>query len=506
MKKTLIALASVAALGAAHADVTLYGVIDAAFGSTSSGLSSDGNNPSNANVFASNGQPIQSAVDQKQAIGRTTSMANGLLQPSRWGIKGSEDMGGGLKANFVLESGLNIANGSNPNDHALLSSVTSTGGVTGAGDSSLNGQMFDRQASVGLSGDFGAVDVGFQLNLNGELNGLNDPLGGGYISPLGTYGGLTGMGSSYSGRQSNSIKYAYSVGTTTIKAFYAMGGYSGNMGQGAQFGLASIMQVTPDLQIDIGASAMKDNVSYGSALSGSLNTTQVGNGSTAGASTSPYTPCAAAGNANLGACVQNPIAGLSATYYNSSEVIVGANWQASAAVKVNVGYIQVVQSNASNGAADYLITQNLGVPIVQSSVNTSPYASNKTTSAYWIGGTYNISNTDRVKVAYYGYQRSAYTAGSDAKTVGGTPGVSPATASVSAQYAQSQAPMFGFVYDHDLSKKTDVYLAANYQKFDNGNQWATVYSDGTQKSQSAGGNGLMGQSISFIGAGLRVKF
>ena len=30
MKKTLIALASVAALGAAHADVTLYGVIDAA--------------------------------------------------------------------------------------------------------------------------------------------------------------------------------------------------------------------------------------------------------------------------------------------------------------------------------------------------------------------------------------------------------------------------------------------------------------------------------------------
>jgi len=503
MKKTLIALASVAALGAAHADVTLYGVIDAAFGSTSSGLSSDGNNPSNANVYASNGQPAQSAVDQKQAIGRTTSMANGLLQPSRWGIKGSEDMGGGLKANFVLESGLNIANGSNPNDHALLSSVTSTSGVTGAGDSSLNGQMFDRQASVGLSGDFGAVDVGFQLNLNGELNGLNDPLGGGYISPLGTYGGLTGMGSSYSGRQSNSIKYAYSVGTTTIKAFYAMGGYSGNMGQGAQYGLATIMQVTPELQIDIGASAMKDNVSYGSALSGSQVNVQTGNGSTSATGTSPFV-CGT--NAYTAACVQNPIAGLSATYYNSSEVIVAANWQASAAVKVNVGYVQIVQSNASNWAADYLITQNLGVPIVQSTVNTSPYATNKTTSSYWIGGTYDISNTDRVKVAYYGYQRSAYTAGSDAKSVGGTPGVTPATALVSAQYAQSQAPMFGFVYDHDLSKKTDVYLAANYQKFDNGNQWAAVFSDGTQKSQSAGGNGLMGQSISFIGAGLRVKF
>ena len=492
MKKTLIALASVAALGAAHADVTLYGVIDAGFGSTSSGLSADGNNPSNANIYASNGQQAASAIDATQKAGRTTSMTNGLLQPSRWGIKGTEDLGSGLKAMFTLESGLNIANGSNPNDHALLAS-TSSAGLTGAGDSSLNGQMFDREASVGLAGDFGQVTVGFQLNTNGELTGLIDPLNGGYISPFGTYGGLTGMGSSYTGRQSNSIKYAYAMGNTTVKAFYAMGGYSGNAGQGSQVGLAVMMKATPTLDINLGASRMNDDVSYSGATAASSVTAQTGNGNGTGG--------------NAAAVVVNPTAALAATYYNSTETILGAAWQASPALTVNVGYVNVIQSNASNGAADYLISQNLGIPIVQASVNTSPYATNKTTTLSFLGGTYSLSPTDRIKAAYYNYSRSAYTAGSDAKSVGGTPGTAgSATASVSAAYGQSSAPIFAFVYDHDLSKKTDVYFAANFQKFDNGNQWAALYSDGTQKSTANGGNGLMGQSVSFIGAGLRVKF
>jgi predicted porin len=62
------------------------------------------------------------------------------------------------------------------------------------------------------------------------------------------------------------------------------------------------------------------------------------------------------------------------------------------------------------------------------------------------------------------------------------------------------------VFDHDLSKKTDVYFAANFQKFDNGNQWAALLPSGAQKQADTGGNGLMGQSISYIGAGLRTKF
>ena len=128
MKKTLIALASVAALGAAHADVTLYGVIDAGFGTSSMGLGSDVNNPSNSNILAIGTQAAANSV-----AGRTTSMTNGMVQASRWGLKGSEDLGSGMKGMFTLESALNIAGGTNPNDHLLLATQSQSANGTASG-------------------------------------------------------------------------------------------------------------------------------------------------------------------------------------------------------------------------------------------------------------------------------------------------------------------------------------------------------------------------------------
>ncbi len=65
--------------------------------------------------------------------------SNTVLQnnSSRWGLKGSEDLGGGLKANFLLESGF--------------------ASDTGAGDSR---GLFARESWVGLSGGFGALKLG----------------------------------------------------------------------------------------------------------------------------------------------------------------------------------------------------------------------------------------------------------------------------------------------------------------------------------------------------------
>ena len=63
---------------------------------------------------------------------------SGGLSDSRWGLKGVEDLGGGLKANFVLESGFDISSGAS------------------------TGTLFGRQASVGLSSDFGALSLGRQ--------------------------------------------------------------------------------------------------------------------------------------------------------------------------------------------------------------------------------------------------------------------------------------------------------------------------------------------------------
>lgn len=114
MKKSLIALAVLAASGAALAQssVTLYGVVDLSLQKTN-GLSA-----------------------QMSGSGK---MNNGN---SRIGLRGVEDLGGGLKASFNLEQGIN------PETGAL------TGGAAGA---------WDRAAFAELSGGFGAVRLGRTL-------------------------------------------------------------------------------------------------------------------------------------------------------------------------------------------------------------------------------------------------------------------------------------------------------------------------------------------------------
>lgn len=92
MKKNLIALAVLAASGVASAQssVTLYGLVDAYVGTSRVKLSSPGVATSST---------------------RQTVMDSGGFNTSRFGLKGSEDLGGGLKANFMLEAGFNVDTG-----------------------------------------------------------------------------------------------------------------------------------------------------------------------------------------------------------------------------------------------------------------------------------------------------------------------------------------------------------------------------------------------------------
>jgi predicted porin len=79
-----------------------------------------------------------------QNAGSQFSMIDSGLSASQFGLKGNEDLGGGLKASFELESGISIANG-------------------GYNDS--NGNLFGRQAWVALSDErFGEVKVGLQYS------------------------------------------------------------------------------------------------------------------------------------------------------------------------------------------------------------------------------------------------------------------------------------------------------------------------------------------------------
>jgi len=115
MKKTLIALAAVAATGAAFAQssVTLYGVADIG---------------------------LHQATGGKVELNSSATMNNGT---SRWGIRGTEDLGGGLKAGFNFEAGLSLDNGAAGN---------------------FSGGYFGRAAYMTLAGDFGELSLGRRLN------------------------------------------------------------------------------------------------------------------------------------------------------------------------------------------------------------------------------------------------------------------------------------------------------------------------------------------------------
>ncbi|MEI6002149.1 porin [Paraburkholderia bengalensis] len=124
MKKSLLALAALGAFaGAAHAQssVTLYGIIDEGFNYTSN---------------------VQTAGTPRRSGNHLYNLSSGVLQGSRWGLRGAEDLGGGLKAVFVLEGGFDV-----------------NSGALGQG-----GDLFGRQAYVGLSSQFGTVTMGRQYD------------------------------------------------------------------------------------------------------------------------------------------------------------------------------------------------------------------------------------------------------------------------------------------------------------------------------------------------------
>ncbi|MDB5884172.1 MAG: porin, Gram-negative type [Polaromonas sp.] len=187
MKKNLIALAVLAASGVASAQssVTLYGLVDAYVGSSRIKTSAPGTVSTSA---------------------RQTVVDSGGFNTSRFGFKGSEDLGGGLKANFVLEAGFDASTGAANNY---------TNPFTGA----TSNAIFGRQSWVGMSGGFGEVRLGKMWTPYDEVKGL-----GAAAFDSNIFAPATGVWASngYSDRPGNSIYYA----TPSISGFSAAASYS----------------------------------------------------------------------------------------------------------------------------------------------------------------------------------------------------------------------------------------------------------------------------------------
>ncbi len=171
-----VAILASAPLCAAAQSVTLYGVIDTGI------------------------EYVNNIGEAKNSVVRMPNLT--ATVPSRWGLRGTEDLGGGLKSVFVLESGF------------ASDSATSNQG----------GRLFGRQAFVGLSGNWGQVAFGRQYTMM-FWAGLDSDILGPNI-----YGSSSLDVYLPNARADNAISYKGTFGNFTIGGTYSFGRDAVNAG------------------------------------------------------------------------------------------------------------------------------------------------------------------------------------------------------------------------------------------------------------------------------------
>ena len=244
MKKlTLVATAVLGLLSAsgamAQSTVTLYGLVDAGYNHVS-GLRG----------------------------GSFNGIASGIMEGSRWGMRGSEDLGGGYRAIFTLESRFEADTGSisnRPNsgtqvpdrvNTAILASLAAqglpgaaplapgvtvaslagqltTGLATNAFGVNLAGNLFDRQAYTGLVTPFGAFTLGRQYTPGYLVSAAFDAS---QTQSSLAAGQVASLPAAFDIRLSNTVQYGIKTGGITAALMYGAGEVPGNHSAGRFLG------------------------------------------------------------------------------------------------------------------------------------------------------------------------------------------------------------------------------------------------------------------------------
>jgi predicted porin len=451
LRKSLLSLAPLALgafVGTAFADdssVTLYGTIDAAVANIQKSFNFDANMVAQGNPVLNHGQ--QSA----------TGMFSGGLTPSNWGIKGQEDLGGGAKAFFQLESGFNIGSGALGNAALALSRNTADTGPAVNADSALNGQLFARGAWVGIgSGELGSIQAGRNTSFLLDDIVQTDPLMGSYaFSPIGYSGVYGGGGYTDDSRVDNSLKYKLSISDFSLGVLYKFGGVAGaNGAQGAY--QINLSYVSGPLGVYGGYAKFKD----GSSLAG------------------------------------NGAGGLTATFADTDAFLLSAKFSLdSTGTTIRGGYEHETYKDPSNPTQDLAITSLYGIGITGTN-NVFPFASNKQLNVYWLGVDQDLGSGFMVMAAIYHVSQNSYNSDSTSATthLAGTPKACP---SAGGSNCSGTTNYFSLVGDYRFSKRTDTYL-------------------GIMKTTASGGMGFAYQPTStlpdqaasnrIIALGLRHKF
>lgn len=159
------------------------------------------------------------------------SMDSGLSSGSRWGLKGSEVLGNGYQVGFVLESGFS----------------SDTGAI------GEEGKLFNREATLRVSGPFGSIYAGRMGRIGSDAGSVGFYAGS--VSPFGSgWGKMAGhfaVTANYDTRYSNALAYVSpKVGPVTVYAQYTMGNATENesgddrlfsLGAQADFGALQVL-------------------------------------------------------------------------------------------------------------------------------------------------------------------------------------------------------------------------------------------------------------------------
>jgi predicted porin len=347
----------------AQSSVTLYGVID--FGVN----------------FINN---AQTAVPGGRTGRHQYTMSSSIMQGNRWGLRGTEDLGGGYKAIFVLESGFDV----------------------GTGAFQQGGDLFGRQAYVGLSSPYGTVTLGRQYDSVVDFIGpITGAVGNGTYSLHGN--DINNFGNTY--RVNNAIKFTSNTyGGFKFGGLYSFGGVAGSFGTnsvysfGGSYGFGGLTAAAAYLKArDPNRSFWGNNVNSSSTASnlGSINGVQVN---------PVYGGFASASNYEVtGAAVQ----------YAFSRATVGANYS-------HISFRDL--NDPSSGTL--ALTNPRGYRGNASFNSYSAFVRYALTPFFWLNGSYDYL----VGGAIDGKEGAKY-------------------------------HLFNATVDYLLSKRTDVYFMANYQ-------------------------------------------
>ncbi|MHA7682576.1 porin [Cupriavidus sp. PET2-C1] len=193
-KKVLFAVAAASVLGQgayAQSSVTLYGVVTASM------------------QYVNHAQNVTNGVLAPGSGSQYLMNSSGIAQ-SRFGLRGVEDLGGGLQSLFVLESQFNTDNGQ-------------LGG----------GLLFGRQAFVGLKGGYGRVTFGRQYTSSFLTMGNFMPAA--YAPEFEPVVGFAGPNF----RESNMVQYQGQFGGVSLNTHWSLGERSGSLAAGSAYGIGA---------------------------------------------------------------------------------------------------------------------------------------------------------------------------------------------------------------------------------------------------------------------------